>query len=116
ITFVDITEARQVEQQLRESEQLVWQEKRLVELSHDPIFIWDLDDGVVAWNRGSEELYGYSRDEALGTKKNQLLQTVVPGSSFEQLRAKLLQDRSWRGELKHRTKDGRELTVESRIV
>jgi two-component system CheB/CheR fusion protein len=31
------------------------------------------------------------------------------------LRAKLLEEGSWRGELKHRTKDGRELTVETRI-
>ncbi|MBV8839347.1 MAG: PAS domain-containing protein [Alphaproteobacteria bacterium] len=116
ITFVDISERRQVEQQLRASEQSILQEKRLVELSHDPIFIWDFDGGVVSWNRGSEELYGYSRQEALGKRKEQLLRTMVPGSSFEALRAKLLQDRSWRGELKHHTKDGRELTVESRIV
>lgn len=116
ITFVDVSERRQVEQQLRTSEQLVSQEKRLVELSHDPIFIWDFDGGIVSWNRGSEELYGYSRDEALGKRKEQLLRTIVPGFSFEELRARLLQDRSWRGELKHHTKDGRELTVESRIV
>src|SRR5204863_10129453 len=58
LTFIDVTEGRRVEQQLRESEHLVWQEKRLVELSHDPIFIWDFDDGIVDWNRGSEELYG----------------------------------------------------------
>ena len=60
ITFVDVSERLQVEQALRESEQKLRQEKRLVELSHDPIFIWDFDDGIVEWNRGSEELYGYS--------------------------------------------------------
>jgi two-component system CheB/CheR fusion protein len=116
VTFVDVTERRQAEQLLRETEQLIWQEKRLVELSHDPIFIWDFDGGVREWNRGSEELYGYSREEALGKRKEHLLRTIVPGSSFDELRVKLLQDRSWRGELKHRAKDGRELTVESRIV
>jgi two-component system CheB/CheR fusion protein len=114
-TFVDVTDRRQVEQALRESEQRLRQEKRLVELTRDPIFIWDFDGGVLEWNRGSEELYGYSRDEALGKRKDQLLATVVPGSSFAALRAKLLEEKSWSGELKHRTKNGRELTVESRL-
>jgi two-component system CheB/CheR fusion protein len=116
ITFVDITERLQVDRALREGEKLLRQEKRLVELSHDPIFIWDFDDGIVEWNRGSEELYGYSRAEALGKVKEQLLATIVPGSSFAALRSKLLADGNWNGEVQHRTKDGRILTVEARIV
>jgi two-component system, chemotaxis family, CheB/CheR fusion protein len=116
ITFVDVTERRQVEQALRESEQAIWQEKRLVELSHDPIFIWDFDGGVLEWNRGSEQLYGYSRDEMRGRRKDEVLKTVIPGSSFDALRAKLLAERAWQGEMRHTAKDGRELTVESRIV
>jgi len=116
ITFVDVTEQLKVEEALRESEGLLRQEKRLVELSRDPIFIWDYDDGIVEWNRGSEELYGFSREEALGKKKDQLLATIVPGSSFEELRIKLLDEGSWTGEVHHRTKDGRDLIVETRIV
>ncbi len=116
ITFVDVTERRSVEQALRDSEQLLRQDKRLVEISHDPIFVWELDGGIVEWNRGSEELYGYSREEALGKRKEALLGTVVPGSSFAELRARLLDSGTWSGELTHHTKGGRELTVESRIV
>jgi two-component system, chemotaxis family, CheB/CheR fusion protein len=116
ITFVDVTERLQIEEALRESERLLLQEKRLVELSRDPIFIWDYDDGILEWNRGSQELYGYSREDALGKKKDQLLATTVPGSSFEELRIKLLNEGSWTGEVRHRTKDGRELIVETRIV
>jgi two-component system CheB/CheR fusion protein len=40
----------------------------------------------------------------------------VPGSSFAELQVKLGDEGSWSGELKHRTKDGRELTIESRII
>jgi two-component system CheB/CheR fusion protein len=116
ITFVDITESRRIGLALTESERLLGQEKRLVELSREPIFIWDYDGGLIEWNRGCQELYGYSREEALGRKKDELLATKVPGSSFAELRAKLLTDGSWSGELKNRAKDGRELTVESRIV
>jgi two-component system CheB/CheR fusion protein len=116
ITFVDVTERLKIEEALRESEHLLRQEKRLIELSRDPIFIWDYDDGILEWNRGSEELYGYSREEAVGKRKDQLLATTVPGSSFEELRIKLLDEGSWTGEVRHRTKDGRKLIVETRIV
>lgn len=88
---------------------------RLIDLSRDPIFVWDFDGGILEWNRGSEELYGYSAAEAVGKVKNELLQTKVPGSSFEELKAALLRDGFWSGELQQRAKDGREVTVESRI-
>jgi two-component system, chemotaxis family, CheB/CheR fusion protein len=116
LTFVDISERRQVEEALRESERALRQQKRLVEISHDPIFVWDFDGGIVEWNRGSEEVYGYSREEVLGKRKEQLLSVAVPGSSFEELRAKLLQDGNWSGELRHRTKSGETLTVEGRLL
>lgn len=114
-TFVDITERRKAEEQLRESEQRLRQETRLVELSRSPIFVWDFDDGILQWNRGSEELYGYPRAEVLGRRKNEVLKTVVPGSSFEELRQTLVETGTWRGELLHTHKDGRQLTVESHI-
>jgi two-component system CheB/CheR fusion protein len=115
ITFIDITERRQVEEALRESERQLRQQKRLVELSRDPIFVWDFDNGIVEWNRGSEELYGYTRAEVLGKRKEEFLATEVPGGSFDELKAKLLKDGSWAGTLRHRTKDGRALAIESRL-
>ncbi len=116
LTFVDMSDRLNAEQALRESERRLRQEKQLVELSRDPIFIWEFDGTIIDWNRGSEELYGYNHDEAVGKKKNELLKTIVPGSSFAELRTKLLEKGTWNGELKHWTKDGRELTIESRIV
>jgi two-component system CheB/CheR fusion protein len=116
ITFVDITERRQVEEALRLSEETLRQDQRLVELSRDPIFIWDLDEGIQFWNHGSEELYGYSSKEAIGKSKDQLLATEVLGSSFAALRATLLAEGRYTGEVRHRTKDGRWLVVETRIV
>lgn len=114
-TFVDITERRRAEEALRESEARLRQEMRLVELSRSPIFVWDFDDGIVQWNRGSEQLYGYTRQDAIGQKKEVILQTKVPGSTFERLRESLLEHGTWSGELQHRTKDGRVLAVESHI-
>ncbi len=115
ITFIEVFDQHHVEQALRQHEELLRQQKHLLDLSRDPIFVWDLDGGIVDWNRGSEELYGHSREEALGKGKEQLLGTTVPGSSFAELKAKLLQDGSWAGELRQKTKGGDELTVESRL-
>ncbi|ACB97368.1 chemotaxis protein CheB [Beijerinckia indica] len=114
-TFVDITERLRAEEALRESEEHLRQEMRLVELSRAPIFVWDFDNGIVQWNRGCEQLYGYSREEAIGKRKESLLKTIVPGSSFEALRQSLLENGSWSGELFHTAKNGNVLSVESQI-
>jgi two-component system, chemotaxis family, CheB/CheR fusion protein len=115
VTFLDITERRQAEEALRKSEARLRQEMRLVELSRSPIFVWDFDDGIIQWNRGSEELYGFLRQEVIGRRKETVLQTSVPGSTFDNLRQHLLEHGAWSGELLHRTKDGQTLTVESHI-
>jgi two-component system CheB/CheR fusion protein len=108
ITFVDITERRAIEEDLR-------QQRMLVEKSREPIYIWDFDGGIMDWNRGCEELYGYSRQEAIGKRKEQLLGTLVPGSSLEQKRARLVAEGHWDGELRQRSKDGRSLIVEAHL-
>lgn len=115
ITFIDITVSKKVEAALRESERDLLRQKQLVDLARDPIFVWDFEDGITEWNRGSEQLYGYSREEALGKTKPRLLRTEVPGSSFEALRADLAREGNWSGELVQTTKDGRSLMVESRL-
>lgn len=108
ITFVDITERRLVEEDLR-------QQKLLVEMSREPIYIWDFDGDILDWNRGCVELYGYSQEEAVGRRKEQLLGTAVPGSSLEAMRTQLVAEGHWDGELRQRAKDGRLLIVEAHL-
>lgn len=115
ITFVNVSRRKQIEQSLQEGELKQHQQTTLIDLSCDPIFAWDFDGGILEWNRGSEELYGYSAAEAVGKSKQELLRTVVPGSSFDQLKAALLRDGHWAGELQQTAKDGRLITVESRF-
>ncbi|MDZ3836209.1 MAG: HWE histidine kinase domain-containing protein [Rhodospirillales bacterium] len=116
VTFIDITGRRQVEIALRESEERLRQMIQLVEMSGEPICVWDFDDGIVEWNRGSEMLFGYARDEMVGREKHVVLSTTLPGSgSFEDIKQDVVGNGSWNGELVHRTKDGRKLVVEARI-
>ena len=84
ITFVDITERRHMEQAPRDSERELRQQKRLLDLSRVRIFMWEFDGAILEWDRGCEELYGYTQQEAMGQCKDELLKTEVPGSSFEE--------------------------------
>ena len=62
----------------KQTEEMMTQQRRLIELSYEPIFAWEIDQGIVEWNRGCEQLYGYTRSEALGHSSNRLLQSRLP--------------------------------------
>src|ERR1700737_4599278 len=54
------------------------QQASLLNLTHDPIYVRDMSDVITYWNRGAQELYGWTDKEAIGRYSQQLLQTVFP--------------------------------------
>jgi two-component system CheB/CheR fusion protein len=86
---------------------------RLIELSFEPIMVWDWHSGIVAWNQGCEQLYGYSCSESLGRTSHELLQTRFP-QPFAEIEQAIEQHGTWSGELRHLTRAGTEIIVESR--
>jgi PAS domain S-box-containing protein len=101
----DITERRNLEQELQTS--------KIQDLAQ--IMIRDVDGRILRWNSGMENMYGFSRDEAEGTVSHVLLQTEFPDEVLK-LEAELLRTGSWKGELVHKTKDGKSIVVNSRWV
>jgi PAS domain S-box-containing protein len=89
------------------------QQASLLNLTHDTIFVRDMSDVITYWNRGAEELYGWSPEEAIGKSSHELLRTVFP-SPLEDIRAEFLRTGRWEGELKHTKADGTEVVVASR--
>jgi PAS domain S-box-containing protein len=85
----------------------------MLDSGFDAILVLDADDRITGWNHGATELYGWTRDEALGQVAPALLQTKPPKPRDEIL-ADVLHDGHWEGELSHRRKDGRAITVFSR--
>ena len=103
----DITESKNTEEILK-------RQAGLINLSFDAIIVEKLDGGIESWNRGAEELYGYSEGEAHRHVIHELLSTIfpVPWSKIEE---KLNTGGTWEGELQHRTKYGDKVIVLSRI-
>lgn len=98
----------------RQAEEVLEGHSRLLDLSHDTIFVWRADDNVITfWNRSAEELYGWSRQEAVGRTTLDLLKTVFPQplGSIEQ---SLAETGRWEGELVHTTRAGTQVIVTSR--
>jgi PAS domain S-box-containing protein len=97
----------------RAAAQALQRQADLLDQAQEPILVWELGCGIIYWNRAAEDLYGYSRSEALGKRSHNLLRTVGP-RPIQMFEAELEKNGSWEGELTHTTKDGRVIIVESR--
>lgn len=102
----DISERKRAEEALKE-------QARILDLA--PVLIKDLNDRIIFWNTGAEQMYGWKSEEALEKATHHLFKTGYPRPQ-EEIKARLLSRGHWEGELVHTTKDGRQLTIVSRWV
>ena len=105
-TCTDIHERKQIEDELRKH-------AVLLNLAHDAIMVTDLQYRITFWNRGAEEIYGWSAKEASGRISPELLHTEFP-VPLPEIRTAVQKEGEWEGELKHLTRDGRKIVVASR--
>ena len=66
--LVDITERREAEQRIRDSEARYRDIAAIVESSEDAVVAKNLDSIITSWNRGAERLFGYTAKEAIGKR------------------------------------------------
>jgi PAS domain S-box-containing protein len=74
--FRDVTERRQAEEHLRESESRF---RSVMEQSSEGIILTDEEGNVIEWNRAQEEITGTKRSEVLGRPLWRVLYDIVPG-------------------------------------
>jgi PAS domain S-box-containing protein len=105
-TSTDIEDRKRAEETLRG-------QVDLLNLTHDAIFVADMEGVIKYWNHGTEERYGWTAEQAVGTVVHDLLKTVFP-APLEQIKAELTRTGRWEGELVHARKDGSQVVVASR--
>jgi PAS domain S-box-containing protein len=102
----DITERKRSEEALKE-------QARILDLA--PVLIRELNGRILFWNTGSEQMYGWTAEEALEKTTESLLKTEYP-RAVEEIKARVLAHGHWEGELVHTRKDGERLFIASNWV
>jgi PAS domain S-box-containing protein len=111
LAAIGVTAFLAVQSQSREM--VLREQAGLLDLTHDTVFVRDMNDGIIYWNRGAEELYRWKKGEAVGKISHQLMQTIFP-LPLEEITAELFRTGRWEGELVHTKKDGTRAIVASR--
>ena len=83
------------------------------DLVHDSVIMRTMGGTIQFWNRSAETLYGWRKEEAIGRVSHKLLQTTFP-KPLKEIESELVRNGVWKGRLVHKTRDGRQVVVESR--
>ena len=97
----------------QEATQHLADQASLLDLTHDAIVVRNMDGIITYWNAGAEQLFGWTREQAVGRNSTELLRTRFPSGSGNILDELRRTDR-WNGELVHTVRDGTEVVVASR--
>lgn len=95
------------------SEEKIREQAALLDITTDAIWVLNLDNQILFWNQGSEQLYGWSKAEAPTISAADLLSEDM-SPHLEEIQKTVLETGKWQGELHQLTKDGKEILVESR--
>lgn len=106
VTIEDVTESKKHAEEIS-------QQAALIELAHESVIVRDWQGGIISWNRGAEELYGWPAEEAKGEIIHGLLQTNFP-KPLNEIKEALQRNGHWEGELVHTRRDGQKRIVSSR--
>lgn len=94
-----------LEQLVEKRAQRLHFQANLLDNVRESIMAKNLDGEIIYWSKGAEELYGYSRDEAIGGK----LSFIADESKREEIEASIeniIETEIWSGKYLQRRKDG----------
>jgi PAS domain S-box-containing protein len=74
VTFIDLTERKQAEQALRESEEKF---RTLIEQSAEGVMLADEDGNIVEWNHACERMMGLEQSQVLGRPLWDIMMKVI---------------------------------------
>ena len=85
----------------------------LLNNAQDAIIMTDAEERITYWNKGAENVWGWTEAEALGQDAMDLLFRDERPERIE-ARRRVMQNGEWAGDLRHQTKDGKTILMESR--
>jgi len=91
------------------------EQANLLDNAHDAISVRDLENRIIYWNKGAERLYGWTSDEVVGKKVEDLLfieGSQQPVNAFR----KMLENGEWSGEFEQINKNNEKINVESHWI
>jgi PAS domain S-box-containing protein len=98
----DITERKAADEVLRE-------QAKLLNLAQDGIMVRELDGRILFWNRGAEQIYGWTSEDILGRNAADLLDTDPKRNATA--KTLTVNKGEWSGELRQHTRAGTEVIV-----
>ncbi|MCU0650903.1 MAG: PAS domain S-box protein [Candidatus Omnitrophica bacterium] len=103
-----------LQDRLRVQAELVEELTALLDMDRDIIIIRDMEDRIVFWNRGAQDLFGLSKEDACSKRYSDLPGMKYP-VSFQEIKNKLLAQGRWEGEISCRGRSGEGIILESRL-
>jgi len=88
---------------------------RQINQANDAIYTLDSNHTITSWNQGAQRMYGYTTKEVLGKSSDEIFQTQLSIDEIKQVRKKIESTQHWTGELKRKTKDGKDIFVQSSV-
>jgi len=104
VTFNDITRVMRAERQTRRLATVLTD-------SNDAILLFDLDGNIITWNRGAQEMYGWSEAEALQMTIRDLTPPEQVAENLDLIRRLLAGETVFSFETRRKRKDGRILDI-----
>jgi len=102
----DITKNVRADEQIRA-------QAALLDITGDAIYVRDFTDRIVYWNEGAHRLYGWTPVEAIGRTSNEIMPADTAFDHAQALDTVQHHD-EWAGEIKQKSRTGRDLVVQSR--
>ncbi len=92
------------------------QQAELLDQIADAVIATDLNYVVVSWNRGAEQIYGWTEEEVIGKRLEIFFETRFSDTTSDEASAILRETGRWEGEVEQRRRDGKYIPIHSIVV